>query len=62
MWSVTKRLTVTPTQDQADAEIEAKEARWWYLFPGEDGWDVPLHAYLGFTEAQWRARALGGTE
>lgn len=61
MWSVTTPVQ-TPTQDLTEAQIAAREARWWYLSPGDEGWDQPLHAYLGFTEEQWRARLLGGSE
>lgn len=44
--------------DLVQAEVAARETRWWYLEPGEPGYDRPLHEYLGFTEAQWREYAI----
>lgn len=40
------------------AELLLKEARWWGLEPGEPGYGVPLHEYLGFTWAAWREYAI----
>lgn len=56
----------TPEQDQQDvdrlvreAQLRAKEAQWWYLWPGEEGWDQPLHEYLGFASLdEWREYAI----
>ena len=44
--------------DLAQSEIQAREARWWYLEPGEPGYDMPLHAYLGMDERTWREYAV----
>lgn len=44
--------------DIQQAELTTKEARWWALEPGEEGYGVPLHEYLGFTDAQWRDYAI----
>lgn len=52
-----KTLTVPPDMPIEDA-IEIREAIWWNLRPGEPGADQPLHAFLGFTEEQWRTRSM----
>lgn len=51
---------VLPAADEADpsGELEAKEAAWWHLWPGEPGYTQPLHEYLGMTEQEWRARCV----
>lgn len=53
--------TDEPTADEREAWLQVRESRWWHLRPGEQGYDQPLHAYLGFTEQAWRMhRLLGG--
>lgn len=39
-------------------EIDAKEAIWWHLHPGDPGYEQTLHEYCGFTEDEWRKRRL----
>lgn len=45
-------------EDARDLHLKAAERRWWYLEPGEFGYDQPLHEYLGMTEQQWREYAI----
>ena len=45
-------------RDLAGVDIQAREARWWYLEPGEPGYDQPLHTYLGMDERTWREYAV----
>lgn len=50
----------TPERELRELHLAEREARWWLLEPGDEGFDVPLHAYLGMTEQQWRQRTVFG--
>ena len=62
--SVFPAQTITVPEVQfPDADVEAarlrlREAHWWALWPGDDGYQTPLHEYLGMTLDQWRAYAI----
>lgn len=54
MWNMDNAL-IAPETDLADAKIDAREAEWWYLLPGEEGFGTPLWSWLGFpSEHTWR--------
>lgn len=55
----TTHLSAWDTErEQKDLHLQAQESRWWFLEPGEEGYGVPLHEYLGFTESAWREYAI----
>jgi hypothetical protein len=48
-----------PQREGRNLELQAREARWWSLEPGDEGYDTPLHQYLGFTSLdEWRDYAI----
>lgn len=57
-WLEGQVLLPLAAPDDPAGELEAKETAWYHLHPGEPGYDLPLHTYLGFTEDQWRARCV----
>ena len=49
-----KSAFLTAEQDIKAATLEVREARWWYLRPGDPGYGTPLWKYLGFpSERAW---------
>lgn len=52
------RALTLPARMDRNEELLVREAAWWQLSPGDEGYDLPLWTYCGFasleTWNQWK--------